>query len=114
MRTVEHNCKVHLKKGGEDFIVLADSPKAVQDWISDRTIPMAQVISGFKIFTTHGHGLQGIMDTASKGQLEEHFGTSKEEEVIKEILEKGVVQESEVKERHGDTNMSRGSGSTGN
>lgn len=42
------------------------------------------------------HGTQGIMDTVSKGQMEEHFGTSKEEEVIKDILEHGDVQESEV------------------
>ena len=54
MRGNDQNCKVHLKKGGEDFIVMADSAKAVHDWRADRTIAMAQVVSGWKIFTTHG------------------------------------------------------------
>lgn len=42
------------------------------------------------------HGNQGIMDTASKGQMEDEFGTSKEEEVVTKILEKGHVIETEV------------------
>ena len=41
-------------------------------------------------------GAQGILDAASNGALEGEFGTSKEEEVVKQILEKGTVQESEV------------------
>lgn len=42
-------------------------------------------------------GVQGIHDEASNGALESEFGTHKEEEVIKLILEKGTVQESEVR-----------------
>jgi ribosome maturation protein Sdo1 len=42
------------------------------------------------------HGAQGQLDGASKSTLENQFGTSNEDEVIKEILEKGTVQESEV------------------
>src|ERR1700759_3354141 len=41
-------------------------------------------------------GTQGIMDTASKGLLEDEFGTSRDEEVVKQILERGSVVESEV------------------
>lgn len=36
------------------------------------------------------------MDTASKATLENEFGTSVDEEVIKQILEKGNMQASEV------------------
>lgn len=36
------------------------------------------------------------MDGASKSTLENEFGVSDEEEVIKKILESGSVQESEV------------------
>lgn len=36
------------------------------------------------------------MDTASNSTLENEFGTSAEEEVIKLILEKGTLQEGEV------------------
>jgi hypothetical protein len=42
------------------------------------------------------HGAQGILDTASKGQLEGEFGTTKEEEIVKVILERGSVQETTV------------------
>lgn len=36
------------------------------------------------------------MDGASKGSLEGEFGTSKEEDVVAQILEKGSIVESEV------------------
>lgn len=37
------------------------------------------------------------MDGASKATLENEFGTTNDEEVIKQILEKGTLQESEVR-----------------
>ena len=37
------------------------------------------------------------MDAASKGTLEDEFGTSRDEEVVQQILEKGSVVESEVR-----------------
>jgi len=43
------------------------------------------------------HGTQGILNTASKGTLENEFGTSNEDEVIKLILQKGDVQTSQVR-----------------
>ena len=42
------------------------------------------------------HGTQGIHDTASKGTLEDEFGTSNEDDVMQQILEKGTVIETEV------------------
>ena len=38
------------------------------------------------------------MDTASNGTLEDEFGTSKEEDVVQQILEKGSIVESEVRD----------------
>ena len=43
------------------------------------------------------HGTQGILDAASNQTLEAEFGTSKEEDVVKQILEKGSVQEVDVR-----------------
>ena len=43
-------------------------------------------------------GSQGILDAASHASLENEFGTHKEEDVVKQILEKGTVQETEVRE----------------
>jgi hypothetical protein len=42
------------------------------------------------------HGAQGTLDGASKATLENEFGTANADDVIKEILEKGSVQETEV------------------
>lgn len=42
------------------------------------------------------HGAQGELNTASKSTLENEFGTSVDEGVIKQILEKGSFQESQV------------------
>ena len=42
------------------------------------------------------HGAQGQLDGASKSALENEFGTSNEDEVIKQILTKGSVQSGEV------------------
>lgn len=45
--------KVHLKGKDEDFIVMVDSKDAVLKWKKDKSIPLAQVVSGWKIFVTH-------------------------------------------------------------
>lgn len=47
-------------------------------------------------FSANSQGAQGAYDSAPKSQLENEFGTSNEDEVIKAILEKGSVQESSV------------------
>lgn len=41
-------------------------------------------------------GNTGILDGASKAQLDSEFGTSNEDDVIKQILEKGHIIESVV------------------
>ena len=43
------------------------------------------------------HGTQGVLDTASKSTLENEFGTSNDDECIMKILEKGNLQETEVR-----------------
>ena len=42
------------------------------------------------------HGAQGLLEGASKSTLENEFGTSKEDEAVLKILEKGSLQEFEV------------------
>ncbi|KAE9381480.1 shwachman-Bodian-diamond syndrome protein [Stipitochalara longipes BDJ] len=101
--------KVHYKGKDEDFIIFVDDAKSAKDWKTDKSIPLAQVVSAFKIFVTHKHGAQGQMDGASKATLENEFGTTNDEEAIKLILEKGTLQESEAAERQGNKNDSMGS-----
>ncbi|KAK2865090.1 hypothetical protein FQN49_003918 [Arthroderma sp. PD_2] len=100
--------KVFFKGQTDDFVVYVDDVTAVKQWRKDKTIPLAQVVSGWKIFITHRHGAQGIHDGASKATLSNEFGTSDETECITKILENGDLQESEGTERNGSTNDSKG------
>ncbi|GAB7341852.1 hypothetical protein MBLNU457_g0172t1 [Dothideomycetes sp. NU457] len=100
--------KVHYKGKEDDYVIFAESAQAIRDWKKDKTIPLAQVVNGFKIFVTHKHGAQGILDTASKGQLESEFGTHRDEEVMIQIIEKGSIIESEEHGRLGDRNITAG------
>jgi len=100
--------KVHYQGKDEDFIIFVDDAQAVENWKKDRSIPLAQVVSGFKILVTHKHGAQGMMDTASNSTLENEFGTHNEDEVMIKILEKGSLQQTENAERQGSTNDSMG------
>jgi Shwachman-Bodian-Diamond syndrome (SBDS) protein len=45
--------KVVYKGATDSFVVFVDSEQAVKDWMKDRSIPLAQVMAGFKIFQTH-------------------------------------------------------------
>ena len=45
--------KVIHKGKDEDFIVFVDSVKDLEAWKADRSIPLAQVVSGFKIMVSH-------------------------------------------------------------
>ncbi|PSS27913.1 hypothetical protein M430DRAFT_131909 [Amorphotheca resinae ATCC 22711] len=98
--------KVHYKGADEDFVVFLDDQKAYQDWKKDKSIPLAHFVSSFKVFVTHRHGAQGTFDGASHATLENEFGTHDEDEVIKQVLEKGSIQESEFPERVGTKNDS--------
>lgn len=44
--------KVIYKGESDSFIVFAESEKDVEDWKKDRSIPLTQVVAGFKIFQT--------------------------------------------------------------
>ncbi|CAK1357479.1 hypothetical protein CB0940_07789 [Cercospora beticola] len=108
MRGNDPQTKVHYKGNNDDFIVIVESAKAVQDWKKDSSIPLAQVVAGFKIFLTHNQGNTGVLDAASKGALEGEFGTHNEDDVIKQILEKGNIIESGNSGRDGVKNVTQG------
>ncbi|OGM50067.1 RNA binding protein [Aspergillus bombycis] len=107
-RANEPTAKVFYKGAAEDFIVFVDDIQVLNNWRKDRSIPLADVVNGFKIFVTHRHGAQGIMDGASKGILDTEFGTSNEDECIQKILENGEYQSSVTRERQDDTNVANG------
>ncbi|KAG7006972.1 hypothetical protein G7Y79_00012g033080 [Physcia stellaris] len=103
-----HQSKVHYQGKEEDYVIFVDDVKSVQDWKNDRSIPLAQVVSGFKIFVTHKHGAQNAYDSPSKATLENEFGTHNEDECMIKILENGTLQETESGQRQGPKNESMG------
>jgi len=46
-------CKVIFKGSTDSFVVFVEGEQAVKDWKNDRSVPLAQVVAGFKIFQTH-------------------------------------------------------------
>lgn len=107
--------KVFYKGKSEDFVVFVDDVEILKKWRNDRSIPLSDVVNGWKIFVTHryvssypfgqslasledsnltfnSHGAQGIMDGASKATLEDEFGSHKEEDCMTKILEGGEHQ----------------------
>lgn len=57
MRGNAEQVKCHYKGKNDDFIVMVESAQAVQDWKKDKTIPLAQVVNGWKVFVTHKYVL---------------------------------------------------------
>ncbi|KAG9247516.1 ribosome maturation protein [Calycina marina] len=100
--------KVHFKGKEDDFVIFVDDVKIANDYKNDKTIPLAHVVSAFKIFQTGGHGAQGELNEASHSTLDNEFGTHVAEDVIKQIIDKGTMQETQFPERSGTKNDSMG------
>ncbi|KAJ5961497.1 RNA binding protein [Penicillium viridicatum] len=101
--------KIFYKGSSDDFIVFVDDLEILQKWKSDRSVPLTEVLNGWKIFVTHSHGAQGVLDTASQSALQNEFGTTKDDECMVKILEGGEYQASTAREREGGKNDSNGS-----
>jgi hypothetical protein len=121
-RANDNTHKIFYKGRSEDFIVFVDDLNILQKWKGDRSVPLTDVLNGWKIFVTHGcvlvslvlviviylwtglltffrisHGAQGVLDSASKNALENEFGTSNEDDCLVKILEGGEYQTSAVR-----------------
>jgi ribosome maturation protein Sdo1 len=55
--------------------VIVESVEAVAKYRKDSSTPLIDVVDSFDIFVTNKHGSQGVLDRASKGQLENEFET---------------------------------------
>ncbi|EAW16574.1 SBDS family protein [Aspergillus fischeri NRRL 181] len=108
MRANDPSSKVFYKGNSDDFIVFVDDPAALKNWKNDRSIPLSDVVNGFKIFVTHRHGSQGVLDGASNASLDNEFGTHNIDDCIVKILERGTFQTYTQTEHQADTNMTNG------
>ena len=59
------------------------------------------------------HGNQGELNRASKSQLDAEFGTSKDVDVLQQILEHGNVIETQSSEAKGHRNVANAAGVSG-
>jgi ribosome maturation protein Sdo1 len=96
VRAETEQVKVHYKGSEDDFIVMAESIDAVNKWKKDSSIPLIDVVNSFDVFVTGKQGAQGQLNRASKSAMENEFGSNKDDDVVKQILEKGEVQEVKV------------------
>jgi hypothetical protein len=83
---------IYKGQEGQYYVVFVDSVEDLHKWKRDSSIPLTQVVAGWKVLTTHHQGAQGIMETPSKQNLENEFGTTADEEIVKKILTHGEAQ----------------------
>ncbi|KAI0720345.1 ribosome maturation protein [Cerioporus squamosus] len=93
----------------EDFIIIVN-PAEYKRWKEGgTTIPLTEVVDSFEIFWSN-QGAQGLLGRPSKQQLENVFGTSKDVDVVKQILEKGKEESGKaIRSGDGASNLSKGS-----
>ncbi|KAL7665209.1 Ribosome maturation protein SDO1/SBDS N-terminal domain-containing protein [[Candida] zeylanoides] len=108
--------KIFFKGKDNDFIIFIEDDNSVQKFKKgDTTIPLIEIVSIYKVFTTRLGGSEGVLDEASKSELQNEFNTSDVDEVIKIILRQGENKSSVNVSRGGaSTNDSIGAGNTGN
>lgn len=53
MRATDTTSKIFYKGKTEDFVVFVDDLEIVKKWKEDRSIALANVVNGWKIFITH-------------------------------------------------------------
>lgn len=49
-----NQAKIHYKGKHDDFFVFIDDAEDFQRWRTDKSIPLTNFISTFRIFITHG------------------------------------------------------------
>ncbi|ESK95054.1 duf1960 family protein [Moniliophthora roreri MCA 2997] len=92
----------------DEYIIIVN-PEEYNKWKDgDTTIPLADVVDSFQIFHSN-QGNQGILRHASKQQLENEFGSSKDIDVVQKMLERGKSQPGKISTFTFQTNAVRGS-----
>ncbi|EPQ67449.1 Bgt-1761 [Blumeria graminis f. sp. tritici] len=104
----EAQVKIHYKGEIDDFIIFIESTEAANDWKKNKETSLANVVASYDVFVTGKHGAQGSLGKPSMAVLENEFGTSIKEEIIKKIIEKGTIQESDGIRKYSSKNDSIG------
>ncbi|TFK55612.1 DUF1960-domain-containing protein [Heliocybe sulcata] len=93
----------------DEFIVVVN-PEEYKKWKEGgETIPLTEVMDSFEIFFSN-QGSQGILGKASKQQLENVFGASKDVDVLPKILKEGKEESgNSINTGNVATNLTKGS-----
>lgn len=83
--------KIFFKGKEHDFVIFTENPDLIKKYkAGDTTIPLSDIISVFKVFVNRQGGVEGVLDEASKAELQNEFGNkAKVDEIIKIILDEG-------------------------
>eukprot|EP00527_Entomoneis_sp_CCMP2396_P005623 CAMPEP_0198148160 /NCGR_PEP_ID=MMETSP1443-20131203/40185_1 /TAXON_ID=186043 /ORGANISM="Entomoneis sp., Strain CCMP2396" /LENGTH=112 /DNA_ID=CAMNT_0043812777 /DNA_START=60 /DNA_END=398 /DNA_ORIENTATION=+ len=66
----------------------------------DKSIPLGEVVSSYKVFKYANPGKSGKLGHPSKREMEDTFGTSRDHDIVLFMLEKGKL--------HGKTELEKG------
>lgn len=74
-----------------DFVVFIEDPATLAKYnAGDTTIPLVDVVGVYKVFVNRQRGVEGVLDEASKEQIQNEFGKGATvDDAIKAILKKG-------------------------
>ncbi|CAE6465481.1 unnamed protein product [Rhizoctonia solani] len=94
----------------EEYMVVVDPVEHKKYKEGDTSVPLSRIVDSYSVYhSSTGH--TGKWGKASKQQLEGTFETSKDDDVVKIIVDKGVSRTSDsFASKLGDTNLARGSG----
>lgn len=83
--------KIFYKGNGNDFVIFTENPDLIAKYKKgDATIPLIEIVSIYKVFINRQGGVEGVLDEASKAELQNEFGKdAKVDDVIKKILNDG-------------------------
>lgn len=93
----------------DEYIVLVN-PETYVSWRNgDKTIPLADVVDSFQIFSS-GQGSQGILGQLSKQEMSTVFGTTNMDDAIVKLLETGHLQAGTLKSNELGRSSAKGNG----
>lgn len=83
--------KLFYKGKENDFVIFTEDPEATKKYKNgDKTVPLIDIVSIYKVFVNRQGGVEGLLDEASKLELQNEFGPKANvDDVIKIILNEG-------------------------
>lgn len=82
--------KLFYKGNSADFVIFVENPEILAKYQNGENIPLIDIVSIYKVFVNRQGGVEGVLDEASKEELQNEFGdNSKVDDVIRTILKSG-------------------------